>query len=117
MRDVVREYLESLPEFEVVGVASSGEEALERLGEGEAELVIVDNSLPGMSGIDLVAEVHQRWAELPCLMLSGHGQAAHVERALSAGALGYVLKGDPVELPEAILAVLHGSRYLSPQLR
>lgn len=116
MREVMRDYLGALAGFEVCGEAVTGEEALERLGDADADLVLVDTSLPKMSGIDLVAAVTERWRELPCLMLSGHGQETYVARALDAGARGYVLKGDPSELPKAILRVLEGGRYLSPSL-
>lgn len=70
-----------------------------------------------MDGIDFVAAAQQRWPGLACLMFSGHGQEHYVTRALNVGARGYVLKGDPSELPEAIRSVLRGGDYLSPNLR
>lgn len=117
MREVVRAYLGAIPGLSICGEAHTGEEALERLAETAADLVVVDTSLPTMGGIDLVAALHDRWADLPCLMLSGHSQESYVERALDAGARGYVLKGQPSELPEAIRRIMEGGRYLSPRLR
>lgn len=68
------------------------------------------------SRIFFVAEVQQRWPGLPRLMLSGHAKEHYVARAQNVGARGYVLKGDPSELPQAIRSVLEGGRYLSPNL-
>ena len=116
MREVLRDYLGAMPGVEICGEATSGEEALERLDEVEADLLLVDTTLGGMNGIDFVKRVAARWKDLPCLMLSGHGQEGYVERALHAGARGYVLKGNPAELPRAIEKVLGGEVYLSPKL-
>jgi DNA-binding NarL/FixJ family response regulator len=117
MREVLRDYLGALPGFEVCGESESAEEALEKLDAAAADLVLVDTSLPHMTGIDFVGEVAARWGSLPCLMLSGHGHEGYVQRALAAGARGYVLKGDPAELPGAIREVLGGHEYVSPRLR
>jgi DNA-binding NarL/FixJ family response regulator len=118
MREVIRDYLGAIPGLAICGEAQSGEEALELLEEAAPDLVLVDTSLARMSGIDFVTQARERWAGIRCLMLSGHGQENYVERALDAGASGYVLKGDPAELPRAIRHVLdEGERYLSPRLR
>ena len=117
MREVLHDYLRAIPGLSVCGDAVSGEEALEGLAVSEPDLVLVDTSLPEMSGIDLVARVRARWPDLPCLMMSGHGQEEYVERALTAGARGYLLKGQPAELRPAIRQVMDGGRYLSPRLR
>jgi DNA-binding NarL/FixJ family response regulator len=117
MREVVRDFLGAVPGFEICGESTTAEDALEQLGDARPDLVIVDSSLPRMSGIDLVGEVRARWDGLPCLMLSGHGHEGYVQRAFDAGARGYVLKGDPAELPRAIREVLDGMEYLSPRLR
>ena len=117
MREVVRDYLGAVAGMEICGESVTAEDALEKLARACADLVLVDTSLPRMSGIDLVAAVRERWDGLPCLMLSGHDHESWVQRAFDAGAHGYVLKGDPAELPRAIREVLEGQRYLSPRLR
>lgn len=113
----VRDYISELSDLEMCGESSTAEEALEALAEAAPDLVLVDTALGPMDGIDFVAETQQRWPGLACLMLSGHGQQHYVERALNVGARGYVLKGDPSELPAAIRSVLRGGQYLSPNLR
>jgi DNA-binding NarL/FixJ family response regulator len=115
-REVVRDSISVMSDLQLCGESSSAEEALEILDVTAPDLVVVDTALGGMNGIDFVAEVQKRWPGLPCLMLSGHGHEHYVARALNVGARGYVLKGDPSELPQAIRSVLEGGRYLSPEL-
>ncbi|MFD2438229.1 response regulator [Modicisalibacter luteus] len=79
--------------------------------------MLVDLSLPGVSGIDLIASVKTRHPELPCAILSGHGERRYAEQAIAAGAQGYVLKGDPDELPKAIRLMMKGERYVSKALQ
>jgi DNA-binding NarL/FixJ family response regulator len=126
MRLMLSKYLSGLSAVELVGTAESAEEALEALARLENEtaaedktavdLVLADMSLPAMNGAQFVSEVRVRWPELPCVILSGHSEKSYVERAFEAGAEGYILKGDPYELEEAIEQVLDGKRYTSPAL-
>ena len=116
MRMVLREFIEREAGLAVCGAAETAEEALEALARLEADLALVDVSLPGMSGIDLVEVALERWPHLVFLMYSGHGETGYVKRALAVGARGYVLKGDPYELPEAIRQVMRGERYVSAAL-
>lgn len=113
IREMVREFIAIEPDLIVSGAAASGEEALAALAEEEPELVLVDTSLPGMSGIDLVKRLVDRRPGLRCLMFSGHGEQSYVEKALEAGAKGYILKGRPEELTAAIRTVLGGDTYFS----
>src|SRR5690349_18689273 len=79
---------------DVVDLARSGEEALEKLQKLHVDLVLIDVSLPTMNGIQLVTTIHQQFPHLLCLMLSGHLTPFYVKRSLEAGARGYVLKDD-----------------------
>ncbi|MEX2471605.1 MAG: response regulator transcription factor [Gemmatimonadota bacterium] len=115
--EIVRDFIAAIPDLQLCGVSSSAEEALETLPTATPDLVLVDTALGRMNGIDFVAEAQQRWPGLACLMLSGYGDEHYVARALNVGARGYVLKGDPSELPRAIRSVLGGGLYLSPNLR
>ena len=104
-------------ELEVTRVATSAEEALEHLPEERFDLVLVDVYLPKMNGISLVALIHERYPELPCLMLSGHMLSHYVESSLMAGARGYVLKDNPMTILKAIRRVLQGGMYICRELR
>ena len=83
---------------------------------GRPDLVLIDVSLPGISGIELVAELARLYPELPCLMLSAHSDPKHVRQALANGARSYVAKGAPV-LVEVVEQVLGGEIYLSDAMR
>lgn len=117
MRQVVGQLVAGTPGLDVVGTADSGEAALDALADAAADLVLVDVSLPNMNGVELVAEIQARWPGLRCLMLSGHLEPVYAQRALAAGARGYVLKGNPAELTDAIHRVLGGEVYLSEPVR
>lgn len=117
MRTMLQEFLNRVPDLEVCGTAATAEEALQNALQTEPTLLLVDVALPGMSGIDLAREAQARWPDLPCLMLSGHHEPAYIEQALAAGARGYVLKGNPDAIVDAVQEVLAGNIYLSEQTR
>lgn len=99
------------------GVATTAEEAVAMLDGGHhPDVLLVDLSLPAMSGFDLIRTVRERWPGVRCLILSGHAQPAYAREALEIGAHGYVLKGAPRHLREAIRTVLEGGRYVSSSL-
>jgi DNA-binding NarL/FixJ family response regulator len=110
-------FLRDQGDLTIVGVATTAEAALKQLETLVVDLVLVDVALPAMSGIDLVAIVHKRYPELPCLMLSGHNEIDYVRRALAAGAKGYVVKSSPLTILAAVKRVLAGEIYLSDELR
>jgi len=98
---------------EVCGTATNLEKALQALGACEPNLVVVDLSLCGESGLDLIAPLVER--EIQVLIYSMHEDAATVRRALQAGATGYVSKREPMPiLLEAVQHILAGKRYISP---
>ncbi len=117
MREMLKEYVETAPDLRVCGAAASAEAALEALPDIEADLLLIDVALPGMSGIELLGVVKTRWPELPCLMLSAHQETSYVRRSLAAGAHGYVLKGAPEEILVGAHEVLGGGTYVSEPLR
>ena len=112
MRESLVNYLTLFPDIELCGSAGSAEEAVSEIGDAHPSLVLLDLSLPGRSGFELLKDVADRFA-IPCLVLSGHREKGHVERAIASGARGYVLKGQPQELPVAIRKVMRGDRYFS----
>jgi len=117
MRQCVSDFVEDLEGVRICGSAASAEEALLILDEMAADLLLIDVSLPGLSGIDFVNTLRQRGMTVRCLMLSGHSEVAYATRALQAGANGYMLKGEPNEMEEGIRAVLQGGTFLSASIR
>jgi DNA-binding NarL/FixJ family response regulator len=109
--------LRKLGDLEVTEVARTAEIALQKLPEQKFNLALVDVFLPKMSGISLVALIHDRYPDLPCIMLSGHMLDHYVQQALKVGARGYVLKDHGDEIIEGIQHVLKGETYLSKELR
>ena len=104
-------------EMEITTVAPNAESALQELLRQQFDLVIVDVSLPQMNGISLVGMIHEQYPALPCLMLSGHALAHYKNRALDAGASGYILKDNAKGIIEGIRRVLNGEIYISKELR
>ncbi|TDX28461.1 response regulator receiver domain-containing protein [Modicisalibacter xianhensis] len=117
MRDMLSEFLATEEGIDVVGVEESAEAALERLPDPLPDLFLIDMSLPGMSGIELLRQLRERRPGSCCAMLSGHGERHYVEQALDAGARGYILKGEPDELPLAIQRILAGEQFISHELQ
>lgn len=115
IRETLVEFLDLTADMAVCGMAATAEDAATELEAAAPTVVLVDLSLPGRSGLDLLAEIKARW-QLPTIVLSGHGERSYVGKALSAGARGYVLKGRPAEVPLAIRRVLGGELYLSEVL-
>lgn len=96
-----------------VSEATSGLQALEWLRRHEAGLVIADLSMPGMSGLDLIARLRSEFPRLPVLVLSMHAEEQYALRAFQAGARGYVTKDRaPSELVDAVLKVAGGGAYV-----
>jgi DNA-binding NarL/FixJ family response regulator len=102
--------------IDVAGMVNSAEEAVEQLPHMQVDVVLVDISLPAMTGLELVSILQKKYPKLPCLILSGHKQAIYVRRALDAGARGYVVKGDLASLISGVKQVLQGQIYLSHDL-
>jgi len=99
------------------GEASNAEQALEQLGEKVWDVALLDITLPGKSGLDLLKEFKAALPRLPVLVLSVHPEDQFAVRALKAGAEGYMTKESaPEELVQAIRKILAGGRYVSPTL-
>lgn len=112
-----REFLGKMDGFEICGTANSAEAALDDRQLGEADVALIDVSLPGMSGIDLVRQLSCDYPNLPCLIVSGHSEDVYAHSAYEAGARGYVMKGQPFAMVEAIETVLQGELCYSNRVR
>ena len=117
VRHGVVQLIEQEREFEVAAQAGTAEEALQMAEGDDFDLAIIDVSLQGVSGLELVKQIRERGVEMPILMMSMHDEAFYAERALRAGAQGYVMKQRATtEVAAAIRKVLAGELYLSDEL-
>lgn len=95
------------PGLEVCGEASSAAEALELLPTVNADVAVIDVSLPGgISGIDLLRELKTLYPDLPILVVSGNEEAVYGEMVVSLGAWGYVMKGNAEVFIQAVRAMV-----------
>jgi DNA-binding NarL/FixJ family response regulator len=106
--------LSARPEFEVVGEAANGHDAVAAARALEPDLVLMDISMPGMTGIEAIIDIKRRSPATRVIVVTMHKTEEYVQASLRAGASGYLLKdaGDE-ELRAAIRAVLAGKIYLS----
>src|SRR5262245_27213703 len=118
---VVRQGLAMLiddePDLAVCGGAESIDAALPLVRKLKPDVVLIDTSLGDGNGLDLIRQLHAAHAELPLLALSMHDEAIYAERALRAGAMGYIMKKEAMEkVLVAIRRVLSGEIYVSEKM-
>lgn len=117
VREGIRHVLGDAERFTVVAEASSASEAIGRIGSAAPDVVILDVSMPGGSGLGAVAELLERAPRAKVLMLSVHDDTEYVIESVHAGAHGYLRKDStPADLRTAIAAVHEGRRYYSPHV-
>lgn len=110
--------LELEPGLTVCGEAGTAHEALERIPEAAPDLIIVDVSLPGMDGIELIRRLKEKDKDIRTLVVSGHDSDLYAKQALQAGANGYIDKAGVADIMgDAIRSVLNGEEYLSEHVR
>ncbi len=118
MRDGLTMRITAQPGWEVCGVAATEDEGFAAIVEHCPELVLVDISLKSGNGIELIKRVRARIPRVKFLAISAYTESLYAERALRAGALGYLNKQETNEkLIEAIRTVLRNERFLSEQLK
>jgi DNA-binding NarL/FixJ family response regulator len=104
-------------DMEVCGEAGSAEEAIEHLPELKPDIAIVDISMEGMNGIELIKRLTSLVPDMPILVVSMHDEMLYAERALRAGARGYIMKKEvDATVVKAIRRILHGGFYLSDRM-
>lgn len=104
-------------QFAVCGEAGNTAEAMEVIREVNPDLAIVDLSLPGANGIELIKNVRAEFPKLPILVLSMHDESLYAVRALRAGADGYVMKHEAMaNVIHAVREIFNGHPYLSPTM-
>lgn len=114
VRKGLRQILEEASDIVVGGEASNGREVLEKIRVGGWDALVLDITMPGQTGLEVLKEVKQEAPRLPVLMLSMHAQEQYAARVLKAGASGYLPKESaPEELIKAIRKVCSGGKYVS----
>ncbi len=117
VRQGLRQTVADQPDMIVAGEAQNAHETLKLVREQEWDVVVLDITMPGRSGLDLLIELKRERPDLPVLILSMHSEEQFAVRALKARASGYITKQSaPKELIKAIRKVHQGGKYVSPSL-
>ena len=103
--------------LKIIAVAETAQAALEQIPTQLVDLVLIDFSLPDMTGLNLLERLHHEYPDLRCAILSGHLLPQHARRALDVGARGYLIKDNPLEIIDGIQSMLRGEIYVSKELR
>ncbi len=115
VRAGIRQFIAGHEDLSVVGEASNGAEVLDYIRQGEMDVVVLDISMPGRSGVDILRSLKRVRPELPVLILSGFAENLYAVNLLRAGAAGYVSKdAAATQLVAAIRMVSKGRKYVSP---
>lgn len=117
VRDGLKQILAAQPDFEVVAEAADGHEALKRVRELDFDVLLLDMSMPGKSGVDLIKQVKSERPRLRILVLTMHEEHQYAVRAIRAGASGYLTKeGASAQLVTALRKVASGGAYISAEV-
>ena len=117
VRKGLKQILAETPDMVVADEASNGQEVLEKVRKSNFDVVLLDISMPGRSGLDILKELKSERPKLPVLVLSMYPEEQYAVRVLRAGAAGYLTKESaPDELVVATRKVAQGKKYVSPSL-
>jgi DNA-binding NarL/FixJ family response regulator len=117
VRGGLKALIDSHPDMEVVGEAGDGRTACDKTLELRPDVVVMDVSMPGITGVQATRELHQRWPDVRVLALTVHEERSYLREVMEAGASGYVLKRSAAEdLVHAVRVVARGDLYLDPSV-
>jgi DNA-binding NarL/FixJ family response regulator len=117
LREGLRVLIEAQPDLHVVGESAHGRGLADAVAKSGAAVVVIDVSMPGLSGARATAELKRAHPEVSVIALTRHSERAYLQQMLESGASGYVLKQTPArELVSAIRAVFAGGIYLDPAI-
>jgi two-component system, NarL family, response regulator NreC len=117
IRSGLRALLERESEFQVVGEASDGYEAIELATHLKPDVAMLDVGMPRLNGIDAAQHISEKIAGVRIILVSMHSDESYVLRALKSGARGYLLKASPeADVLTAVRAVAAGNAYFSPKI-
>lgn len=109
--------LETSETIEVIAEAERGEQAVQLVQNSHADVMVMDLSMPGMGGLEAIRRISERNSQIKILVFSVHDEQVYVDRALQAGAKGYITKNSaPNILPEAIQQIASGDHYIETGL-
>ncbi|MGW8160646.1 MAG: response regulator transcription factor [Desulfobulbales bacterium] len=116
VRAGLRRIIEESQDIEVVAEADDGRAAINLAMEKKPDVAVIDISMPGVDGLEVISQLQNQMPQLPIIMLTMHEEEQYVVRAIQAGAMGYVTKRSaPEHIVKAIHQVLSGSRYLTAE--
>ena len=117
VREGLKHILGGIPDFAVVGEAADGQEALRLARETEVDLLVLDLSMPGRSGMELIKLVRAERPRVRILVLSMHQETQYAVRAIKSGASGYLTKESaPGELEQALRKIASGGAYVTAEV-
>jgi DNA-binding NarL/FixJ family response regulator len=117
LREGLKQLLLATGDLEVVGEAADGYEVLQRVRDLEFDVLLLDMSMPGKSGVELIKQVKSEKPKLRILVLSMHEEHQYAVRAIRAGASGYLTKeGAAVQLTAALRKVASGGAFITPEV-
>lgn len=117
VRSGLRRLLEQHETITVIAEADSGEQAYQRFGDYLPDVLVMDISMPGMGGLEALRRIKLRHNDAKIIIFSMHENTTFAVQALTAGAMGYVLKSsDSQDLVQAVLDIAQGKKYLSPSI-
>ena len=117
VRSGLRQFLSEMVDLRVVGEAASGREAIDLVRTTEMDVMIMDLSMPGQSGIDALAMIRAKAPDVGILILSGYPEEQYAVNLIRQGASGYLNKEcEPMEIVNAIRTIALGRRYISPSV-
>ena len=117
VRAGLKQFLSEMVDMRVVGEASTGREAIDLVRTTEMDVIIMDLSMPGQSGIDALAMIRAKAPDVGILILSGYPEEQYAVNLIKQGASGYLNKEcEPMEIVNAIRTIALGRRYISPSV-
>jgi DNA-binding NarL/FixJ family response regulator len=117
VRAGLKQFLSEMVDLRVVGEAASGREAIDLVRNVEIDVLIMDLSMPGQSGIDALAMIRAKAPDIGILILSGYPEEQYAVNLIRQGASGYLNKEcEPMEIVNAIRTIALGRRYISPSV-
>jgi hemolysin D len=117
VRNFLQHILEAEPNFQIVGTANNGQDAIKKVASLKPDLVLIDLEMPEMDGVTATGIIARKYPQCKILILTSYKDSEHLQKALHAGANGYLLKDcSPQEILHAVYSVARGYTQLSPGL-